>query len=100
MLGAEAHRRVSGLVQPDTNWGPAAFANRERHFRDVLDLKRVVACDQRVAQAAARISDEHDFVLTVHAGDRHRGRSKTSVVAASCIELKLQTSGRFHTISV
>jgi hypothetical protein len=100
MLGAEAGGRAPSLVQPDMDWCPAVFPHRERHFRSVLDLKPVIACGQPVAQAATRISDEHDLVLTTHAGDGHRRGSKTSVVAARCIELKLQASTRLHAISV
>lgn len=87
-------------VQPNANWSPAVLRHRERYFRGVLHLQPVIPCGQPVAQAATRISDEHDFVLTTHTGDGHRSRTKTSVVAASCIELKLQASGRLHAISV
>lgn len=76
------------------------FSHRERYFRSVLDSKPVVACGQPVAQAAARISDEHDFVLTTHARDGHRSRSKASVIAASCVKLELQASERLHASSV
>jgi len=91
---------VPRSVQPNANWSPAVLRHRERYFRGVLHLQPVIPCGQPVAQAATRISDEHDFVLTTHTGDGHRSRTKTSVVAASCIELKLQASGRLHAISV
>jgi hypothetical protein len=74
--------------------------HRERYFRGVLHVEPVIPRGQPVAQAAMRISDEHDVVLTTYAGDGHRSRTKTSVVAASCIELKLQASGGLHAISV
>jgi hypothetical protein len=76
------------------------LTDRERYFRGVLHVQPVIPSGQPVAQAAMRISDEHDFVRTTHAGDGHRSRTKPSVVAASCIELKLQASWRLHAISV
>jgi hypothetical protein len=40
------------------------------------------------------------LVVTTHAGDKHRSRTKTSVVAVSRVQLKLQPSGWLHAISV